>query len=179
MKTWKEQASKNGLAIEEDGNCQLCGAMTSKGLSECIYKSSMIIHKLEHNLGVKNMTIFLCVDTYALQHSEVHGRWNNHFHLSRLNLILNRKIQWNYKFSSILSHILDTYKLKNENEIIENLELKNRGLITVVDIQKTKLDADYVKIVNKWALEVFEKYVNGHQIVNEISEIFLRKINNK
>jgi hypothetical protein len=163
MKSWREQAEKNGLTIIEEGNCQLCNARTKKGLIECVDKSSMIIHKLDHDLGIKNMTIFLCVDAHALQHGEIHGRWNNHFHLTRLNLILNRKVQWNYKLSPVLSRILDAYKLAHKGEIIGNPKCHERGRISVVDLEKVKSDIDYIDIVNQWAFEVYNKFVSGHK----------------
>jgi len=169
MQTWQEQSKKNGLTILEKGKCQLCGANTTKGIFECVEKSGLITHQLKHN------TIFLCVDAYALQHTEIHGRWNNHFHLTRLNLILNKNINWNYKLSPLLSNIINFYKYKHIDEKIIPPEIGKRGVLTITNIEKINSELEYIKMVNMWAVEVFESFINGHEIVDEISLLFKNK----
>jgi hypothetical protein len=177
MQEWQEQAFKNNLVILAEGECQLCGAKTNKNLFECVEKTSFLTHKLNHELGIKHMTIFLCVDAHALQHSEIHGRWNNHFHLTRLNLILLEKIQWSYKFSPILSNVIDSYKIKHSDEIIITPELKRRGLTMITDVERSTSDKGYINLVNKWATDVFESFHSGHKIAQQISDLFIKKLN--
>ena len=177
MQDWKEQAKKNGIQIIDKGKCQLCGAGTLNGLVECVEKSGIISHKLDHIDGVSNMTIFKCVDSHALQHSEIHGRWNNHFHLSRLNLILQKNIKWNYKYSTILSNVLDEYKSENSDEEIKSPKIKKRGVLTISDIEDVESENLYIKLVNEWAKNVYESYVEGHNIAEKISKLFINRIN--
>lgn len=176
MKNWKEQASRNKLTIIEDENCQLCGSETENGLAECVEKSGYITHRLEHAEALNHMTIFMCVDAHALQHSEIHGRWNNHFHLSRLNLILRDKIRWHYDYSVILSNIIDSYKKENMNEIIISPKIKERGKITITDVEKAGSKSEYLELVELWAEKVFSSYNHWHDISREISFLFKNKI---
>jgi hypothetical protein len=177
MQEWQEQAVKNNLVILEEGECQLCGAKTNKNLRECVEKASFLTHRLNHKLGIQYMTIFLCVDAHALQHAEIHGRWNNHFHLTRLNLILIEKIQWNYKLSVILSHVIDAYKIKHSDETIINPAIKKRGLTTITDVEKSSSDKDYINLVNQWATDVFESFYRDHEIAQQISDLLIKKLN--
>ncbi|WP_069872288.1 DUF5946 family protein [Fusibacter sp. 3D3] len=93
------------------------------------------------------MTIFLCVDAHALQHAEIHGRWNNHFHLTRLNLILNENIKWNYKLSPLLSEVVDSYKASRLEERIIPPEIGKNGNSTVLDVCNTSDGEEYIKVV--------------------------------
>lgn len=176
MQEWQEQAIKNNLTIIENGECQLCGSKTNNGILECVEKSSIIAHKLNHDSGIKYMTIFLCVDAYALQHSEIHGRWNNHFHLTRLNLILNEKIQWSYKLSPILSSVWDSYKIKKSNEIVKTPPVRERGIVVITDVEKANTDIEYVQFVNQWAKGVFASFIHSQTISKRVSELFKEKI---
>ena len=176
MQDWRDHAKKNNIDIIEHGKCQLCGAPLQFGISQCVDISSTITHKINHNDGIKFMTIFLCVDAHALQHSEIHGRWNIHFHLSRLNLILNDNIHWNYKLSPILSEVVDEYKKTHREERILPPQVEKRGAVTVIDVEKTLDDKEYIQLVNKWAKEVYDSFTNGHEISKEISALFKTKI---
>jgi len=176
MQDWNEFAQKNGLAIKDTGPCQLCNSEVSKGIIECIDIASQITHKLDHDLGVDKMTIFLCVDAHALQHSEIHGRWNNHYHLARLHLILKKNIKWNYKLSPLLSEVLDKYKVKNENEVIRNPMIGNRGVITVRTVNDSVGDDQYIRLVWAWADDVFNTFHESHDISDKISDLFLKRV---
>lgn len=175
MNDWRNQAKKNNFKVKQNGKCQLCGAPLSNGISECVDVSSNIIHKLNHEAGIDSMTIFLCVDAHALQHAEIHGRWNNHFHLTRLNLILNENIKWNYKLSPLLSEVVDSYKASRLEERIIPPEIGKRGNTTVLDVSNTSNDEEYIKVVNKWALEVYNSFEKGHDIAAKLSQIFKDK----
>jgi hypothetical protein len=173
MQEWYEFANKNELTIIENGNCQLCRSKVDRGIVECIDIASQITHQIDHNKGIELMTIFLCVDSHALQHSEIHGRWNNHFHLTRLNLILNRKIKWTYKLSPVLSNILDKYKVNKDDEIIRNPAIGMRGRLTVRDVANTNNEDEYVKTVWSWAEEVINTFKEASSIINDISDRFI------
>ncbi len=169
MQHWRDQAEKNGLNIQEHGSCQLCGAQVDGGIAECVTMSDIVTHKLNHEDAVANMTIFLCTDAHALQHSEIHGRWNNHFHLARLHLILNKNIHWNYELSPKLSSVIDKYKTLHPDNRISAPEPKQRGAFTVFELGKTSDPKEYVDLVQRWATEVHETYASGHHTAEDIS----------
>lgn len=175
MQEWRDQAIKNNVHINENGQCQFCNAPLEQGVTQCVELSSMINHKLDHDAGIKNMTIFLCVDAHALQHTEIHGRWSNHFHLTRLELILNHNIVWNYKLSPLLSKVVDDYKKTHQEEKILPPKVGERGSLTAYDINMAKEDNEYIELVNRWANEVYTSFTNGHEISKKISSIFKAK----
>ncbi len=176
MQKWQVQAEKHNLIIIKEGDCQLCGSATTRGIGECIEKSAYIPHRLSHDEGVEHMTLFLCVDAYALQHSEMQGRWSIHLHLARLYLMLVEKIQWNYSYTPILSSVVDAYKIKHRNETIAPPAVKSRGAVTVTDVEKANSDSQYIALVNSWALGAFKSYNEGHQIAQRIAEALKTKV---
>lgn len=176
MQKWQDQAEKNNLVISEKGDCQLCGSRTNGGIAECVEKAGYITTRESRINDTTQISIFLCVDAHALQHAEIHGRWNNHFHLSRLHLILQDKIVWEYKYSVLLSEILKSYKEIKPNEIIASPNRKKRGEITVTDIEGHSSDEQYLKMVTHWATSVFDSYSEGHDIAKEIANLFKQKI---
>ncbi|MBR7799746.1 DUF5946 family protein [Undibacterium fentianense] len=175
MQKWLEQAAKNELEVLEDGLCQLCGAETLHGLTECVETAGHLTHKVSHAVGIEKMTIFLCVDAHALTHMEIHGRWNNHFHLARLHLILVQHVQWCYDYSSMLSEVVDTYKIGREQEYIRPISSQNRPKITVTDIDASQDDEDYIDLVWRWAYEVYTALPEGHAIAADIAHQFIQK----
>jgi len=176
MQDWIDQANNNNIKIEDHGQCQFCLSRTEYGVSECVEVASLLTHKIEHSIGIEHMTIFLSVDAHALQHSEIHGRWNNHFHLTRLNLILAEQIRWNYQFSTVLSSVVNKYKEGKDNEFILSPQIGYRGALTVTDVLDTNSNEEYVRTVWDWAQQVFLSYRNGQEIVKEISQLFKKKI---
>jgi hypothetical protein len=176
MQDWKSQAAKSNTIIQDHGRCQFCLSRTENGVSDCVEAASLVTHKVDHGLGVDRMTIFLCVDAHALQHPEIHGRWNNHFHLTRLNLILREHIKWSYRFSSLLSSVVDKYKKGRDDELILPPPIGARGASTVTDVLDTSSNEEYVGIVWDWARQVYASYTNGHDIAMHISQQFREKI---
>ncbi len=175
MQHWSEQAQKNNIVIAESGDCQFCGAPVEKGVTECVDLSSKITHMINHEDGIKYMTIFMCVDAHALQHPEIHGRWSNHFHLTRLELIFNNDISWNYKLSPMLSHVVDGYKKIHKEEIIISPKLKERGELTVCTIDNSENEEQYITLVQKWAKSVYDSYKENHHISRKIADLFKEK----
>jgi Family of unknown function (DUF5946) len=91
MQDFIEQAKKIGVTLLDKGKCQFCGANYEGGVFECmeIYNNKVLL--FDYNIPEINQTRFLIVDAHALQHFELHGRWNNHLHLTRLCLLLENK----------------------------------------------------------------------------------------
>jgi len=156
MQNYIDQAIVNGVEIVETGPCQFCGAKVQNGITAClnIYNNSIIdIGKDDPDIHTLR---FLCVDAHALQHPEIHGRWSNHFHLTRLYLLVENKINWDYKKSPILSTHINRYKRLHLEEILQPPPIGRRGAITSLDISLVKDSPNFKTIVHKWAEEVLE-----------------------
>ena len=110
MQDFIDQARKNGVTLFDKGKCQFCGADYQKGIFDCMDNYNNGIELLDFNNSEYHISRFLSVDAHALQHPEIHGRWSNHFHLTRLNLIFDKKFKWDYKKSPLLSDYLNEYK---------------------------------------------------------------------
>lgn len=81
MHDWQSYAAKHGIALQETGPCQFCGAPVSDGVAECHQNVHHIAELLDYNDPATYMTRFYAVDAIALQHYELHGPWNNYIHL--------------------------------------------------------------------------------------------------
>lgn len=175
MPKWLEQAAKNDLEILEDGQCQLCGSDTFHGITECVAIASKITHKISQEKGIQHMTLFLCVDAHALQHTLIHSRWNNHFHLARLHLILVDKIQWNYELSPILQEALDAYKISHPDEKIIEQDANHQPTITVTDVDASHDESEYIDLVWQWAEEVYASFSEHHVNARQLADLFHQK----
>ena len=105
-----DYAKKSGITLQIDGCCQFCGSSVSGGVFECHANCYHIAEILDFNNPLYYKTRFLSVDAMALQHCEIHGPWNNHIHLTRLFLIFEMGIDWNYSKTPLLSAIINQYK---------------------------------------------------------------------
>ena len=104
MQDYINFTEKNGVTLLDNGKCQFCGANTKRGIHECLEIFNLGFQDIDLTKTENHMYRFLIVDAHTLQHPEIHGRWNNHFHLLRLHLIFEYKIMWTYKLSPKLSH---------------------------------------------------------------------------
>ncbi|MFZ6818169.1 DUF5946 family protein [Undibacterium sp. Ji22W] len=179
MPKWLEQAAKNELEILEDGQCQLCGSDTFHGITECVSTAGKITHKISQEKGIQHQTIFLCVDAHALQHTLIHGRWNNHFHLARLHLILVDHIQWTYDLTTILNEVLDDHKKQHPNEKIAEPDQAHQAKLTVIDVDASHDDDEYVRLVWEWAQQVYASFAEhdaiNHAIAQRLADSFKQK----
>lgn len=167
-------AEKNGVTLLDKGKCQFCGANTKRGIHECLEIFNLGFQDIDFSKTENDIYRFYIVDAHTLQHPEIHGRWNNHFHLTRLHLIFNYKIEWSYKLSPQLSDYLNKYKLHNKDEYLIPPRVGERGKITTTDIlEKSKNEADCKKLIMNWALEVHSVWGNHHYIVDNIAKGFL------
>ena len=120
----------------------------------------------------------MIVDAHTLQHPEIHGRWNNHFHLSRLHLIFKYNIQWTYQLSPKLSDYLNRYKVNHQSEYLIPPKVFERGKITTTDIRKKSTNEEDCKnAIIKWAKEVHSVWSNSHAIVDNIAKGFITNYN--
>ena len=176
MQNYIDLAKKNGVALLNSGQCQFCGANTKRGIHECLEIFNIGFQVIDFSNNKNHIYRFMIVDAHTLQHPEIHGRWNNHFHLSRLHLIFEYEIKWTYKLSPKLSDYLNKYKVQNENEYLIPPELLKRGNITTTDIkEKSNNETECKQMITNWALEVYEKWSDNHNIVDDIAKGFLNR----
>lgn len=176
MQDYIDLAEKNGVILLDKGKCQFCGANTTRGIHECLEIFNLGFHGIDFTKPENHIFRFLIVDAHTLQHPEIHGRWNNHFHLTRLHLILNYNIKWTYKLSPKLSDYLNMYKINKQDEYLLPPELLKRGNITTTDVLKhSDNEAKCKDLIRKWAIEVYEKWKDNHSIVDNIAKGYLNR----
>lgn len=175
MQDFIDQATKNGVTLFDKGECQFCGVDYQKGIFDCMDNYNSGLELIDFNNSGNHLYKFLSVDAHALQHPEIHGRWSNHFHLTRLNLILDKKQTWDYKKSPILSDYLNEYKLNRPNEFLSIPKPLKRGSITAKDITKAKSPIECAELIRKWAEEVYQAWAANHLLVSQIADGFIEK----
>ncbi len=173
MQDFIDQANKNGVVLLDKGRCQFCGANYQKGIFDCMENYNNGLQLLDFNNPEHHISRFLSVDAHALQHPEIHGRWSNHFHLTRLNLILDKQQNWDYKKSPLLSDYLNNYKLNAANEFLNSPKALNRGGITAKDLGNATTADECVELIKKWAKEVYHSWSSSHSLVSKIADGFL------
>ncbi len=172
MQDLLDYALKNGIILQEKGNCQFCGAEVTGGVIECHNQVHHLADMVDFNNPAYYVTRFLSVDAMALQHGELHGPWNNHIHLTRLHLILKKKVTWTYAKTPLLSNIINQYK-KNKTEVLTPPPLTQRGNLTTSDLIKITSPAECVAFVRQWAQEVYTSFNQHQALVATIADEFL------
>lgn len=175
MQDFIDQAKKNNVILNQEGPCQFCGAKYTKGIYECMEKYNTGLEILEFSNSKYLLSRFLSVDAHALQHPEIHGRWSNHFHLTRLNLILHKNQNWDYSKSPILSDFLNGYKLIHPDEYLIVPKALERGLLTMNDTRNLTSPQECVALIKKWAMEVYNAWSINHSIVSHCADQFLKE----
>lgn len=176
MQGYLDIAEKKGIVLQAAGKCQFCGANTTRGIHECMEIFNLGFPHLDYSKKENHPYRFMSVDVHTLQHPEIHGRWNNHFHLSRLHLVFAHNVEWSYNLSPKLSDRLNAYKLEHPNEILPPPAIGERGGITVVDVlQGASSELESRKMVKKWAMEVYRSWRRHHPVVEPIAQDFLEK----
>lgn len=177
MQDFIDQARKNEVTLSEKGKCQFCGADYQRGIFDCMDNYNKGLELLDFNNPKYHLSRFLSVDAHALQHPEIHGRWSNHFHLTRLHLIFDKGIKWDYKKSPLLSDCLNEYKSGRPNEFLVPPNPMERGNMTAKDVVKAITANECVELVRNWAKEVYDAWSLNHSTVSHIAVGFLDKNN--
>ncbi|MCI5056226.1 MAG: DUF5946 family protein [Flavobacteriales bacterium] len=174
MQDYIDFAKKNGVSLLNRGRCQFCGAHTKRGIHECLEVFNLGFQEIDFSKIENHIYRFLIVDAHALQHPEIHGRWSNHFHLTRLHLIFEYEIKWAYDLSPKLSDYLNRYKIHKQNEYLTPPDILKRGAITTTEIkEKTTNEKECKELIRKWAFEVYGKWSINHNTVDDIAKGFL------
>lgn len=176
MRDYVTMAEKNDITLLEQGACQFCGAETTRGIHECIEIFNLGFQLINYALAENHIYRFLSVDAHTLQHSEIHGRWNNHFHLTRQHLMFSYKIIWNYDLSPKLSNYLNEYKINRDNEFLKPPPVLERGKITTTGVlNNSKNETECQRMIEKWALDVYMSWQEHHILIDNIAEGFISK----
>ena len=173
MQDFIAQASKNGVLLSETGPCQCCGADFEQGIFDCMHHYQYGLELIDFSQAENLIFRFLSVDAHALQHPEIHGRWSNHFHLTRLNLMLEKKIRWDYQSSPVLSNYLNAYKADRPNEILIPPAPMYRGNITTKDFVAVSSAEACMHLIKQWAEQVYVAWQDNHALVSPIADGFL------
>lgn len=174
MQDYIELAEKNGVTLLDTGKCQFCGANTARGIHECLEIFNLGFQVIDFSNIENHWYRFLIVDAHTLQHPEIHGRWNNHFHLTRLHLIFKYKVIWTYQLSPKLSDHLNKYKATREDEYLVPPEMLKRGEVTTTDVwEKSTNEVECKELIKRWAREVYDKWSRHHKTVDTIAKAFL------
>jgi len=174
MQDYIDLAKKNGVTLLDTGRCQFCGADTKRGVHECLEMFHIRVQNMDFSDTENHLYRFLAVDAHALQHPEIHGRWSNHFHLSRLHLIFKYDIQWTYQLSPRLSNHLKKYRVHKPDEYLIPPDVHKRGTITITDlIEKSTNEAECKDWIRRWAFDVYGQWHNYHGLVDNIAKGFL------
>ncbi len=172
MQSVERLARKRGVQIRDSGDCQFCGAAGAGGYFECLGRAHRVSELVDHRLAHQLETLFLSVDAMALQHSEAHGPWNDYLHLTRLHLMLDRGFQWQYRFTPVLSGVLDEYKAGRE-PVIQPPEPGRRGALTTRGLLPVRTVDECQVYVREWANAVHATYEKHHQAVLPLADTFL------
>jgi hypothetical protein len=174
MQDLVDYARKNGIVLHKEGPCQFCGSNVSQGVFQCLNNVQHLAEVLDYNNPEHYLTRFLSVDALALQHCEIHGPWNNHIHLTRLFLILEKKVKWDYSKTPQLSNIINHYR-KNRTEFLTPPPLTQRGKLTTSNLLTATTPHECMDIVKQWAINVYDSFNNHHALVSSIANIFISK----
>lgn len=170
MQDYRDIANKNGVELNEVGPCQFCGAQVTRGIHECVEIFNVGFSLVDFSMPENHIFRFFIVDAHTLQHPEIHGRWSNHFHLTRLHLIFKYKIYWSYQLSPLLSDTLNDYKRKNLNEFLSPPKVGKRGNINSEKVSNLSKGQSALKLsIEDWAREVYQTWKPNWHVVDKLA----------
>jgi Family of unknown function (DUF5946) len=178
MKSAQEHAARNGLVLVAEGPCPMCGAPTGTGYDGCLADSLRLGELLDFSDPAHQLTRFLSVDAMALQHSEVHGRWNNHLHLARLRLVLVDGIVWRYPFTPLLSAAMDSYRHRRPRPVpLAPPPPGRRGALTAHDLADITDAHAATVFTRQWAASVYAAYRADVATILPLTADFVARLN--
>ncbi len=176
MQHYTNFAQKNNVVLLDTGPCQFCGAQTQRGVHECLEVFNLGFQSVDYSLPENHLYRFLTVDAHTLQHPEIHGRWSNHFHLTRLHLMLKHEVEWTYQLSPRLSDHLKGYKRAHAEEYLSLPPILQRGIITSTDVLAVQEDIQQCKdLIRNWAEAVYDVWSDHHITIAEVAKGFSGK----
>jgi hypothetical protein len=174
MQDYISYAQKHGIKLFKESPWQYCGADVKGGVFECHENAHHLSQVLDFNNPQHYQTRFLSVDAMALQHCELHGPWNNHIHLTRLYLIFENGIAWDYSKTPQLSNVINNYK-RNGSKPLTPPPCGQRGKITTSDLLQTASATEAIVKVREWAADVFDTFKEHHALISSLAEMYMNK----
>lgn len=174
MQDFISYAKSHHIELFRNGSCQFCGARVKGGVFECHENVHHLSEILDFNNPKHYETRFLSVDALALQHCELHGLWNNHIHLTRLFLIFENGVAWDYSKTPQLSIVINNYK-RNSFESLTPPPYKKRGRTTTSDRLNTISEEDAIVKVKEWATDVFYAFKDHHNLISSIAKKYMER----
>lgn len=172
MQDFISYAKKHRIELSREASCQFCGSEVNGGVFECHENAHHLSKLLDFNNPEHYETRFLSVDAMALQHCELHGPWNNHIHLTRLFLIFENGVAWDYSKTPQLNNIINEYK-KNKSEALKPPPCGQRGKTTTSDLLKTESADAAIAKVREWAEDVFFAFREHHVLISSIAQMYM------
>ncbi len=168
-RTYTEFAEANGVELPDGGPCPFCGADFERGVHACVEVFELGFGVLDLSAPEDHRYRFFIVDAHALQHPELHGRWSDHFHLARLELVLGRGVAWSYSMSPRMSRALDAYKLGAPDEVLEVPPPGERGEVTAARVRAAQDDPEACRaVIVDWASSVLEARSAAKEAITEL-----------
>jgi len=176
MRSAEEHAARHGLELTTSGPCPMCAGPTGTGYQGCLDDAGRLADLINFGDEANHITRFLSVDTMALQHSEVHGPWNNYLHLARIQLIMVDGLRWRYPFTPLLSAATDAYaRLRSPS--LPPPPPGRRGHLTAHDLAGITDGAAAARFVQHWARSVSDAFdPAAAATVRPIADDFLRRL---
>lgn len=138
----------------------MCKAKVIGGEKGCQKLFERVLEK-EYSGPAYGAVHLLTLDSYALQHSELHRKNSNAFHLLRLGWMLMRD-----KDKKIRKSDLDFRSYAKDLHNFPFLDPPgNRGKMTIADIPLNKGAKVHARCVTNWAKEVWKAWEAHHQWV--------------
>jgi len=138
--------------------CPYCKAIVAGGVDGCVSLFNEIL-TLEYTNPEYGAVHLLTCDAHPLQHSEIHGKKNNPFHLLRLCWLLEHngdpKIGQGPRW--LQNHF------NGMPELPKLTPPTDRGKMTVVDVHKAKDAKEHAKLVRQWGISVWQAWNTHHQ----------------
>lgn len=175
MQDYRDFAAKNGVELLEKGPCQFCGANLSEGIAACVEAfNTGLDAKIDFYNPANLIYKIMSVDAHTLQHPEIHGRWNNHLHLTRLHLVFKHEVIWTHNSTVKLSRQLNKHKQYNRDEYLHPPKKLERGEITIDQLVQKTLNEESCKImIEKWAKSVYDSWKVHHTTVEIVAKMFI------
>lgn len=174
MQNYIEIAQKNGIILMDKGRCQFYGHTLPEVFTNVLKYLVSDFKQLIIQMKKDYFYRFLTLDAHTLQHSEIHGPWNNYFHLTRQHLIYTYHLDWNYTLSPKLSAYLNDYKKSREDGYLKPPPLLNRGNITTTDILRNSTnETECIEMIIKWGKNVYKSWKSHHVTIDFIAKGFI------
>lgn len=158
MQDIQQYAQKHNVTLQYSGPCQFCGADVKNGVEGCLEAFNTVLNKEYQHAGYAKVNM-ITVDTHALQHSEIHGRSNNPYHLLSIHLLMQQYADNSRAQRHIMTQLL---KKKDTWPELTPPPTKERGELTITDIIDSHSPEEHAAKVEAWGQTVWKSWQQHH-----------------